>query len=191
MRPFLFALLAAVAVSACTSNEEEGTDELVEDTTAVSETPVVADPGLSPAQRDSLLALGYPVLVPTDPGEFHLDSVRIEMDPAFYALTYGRDDSTCVTITGASEGIGGPGLPMDSMIVDVPALSRGVSVHRAGPNGEEADTWGAGAIVSNWIEIDRMHANVISRDEGACRGLSLDEAATFIGGLRRLDGAAE
>ena len=188
MRPFLFALFAAVALSACTSDEAEGTDEVVEDTTMVSETPVIGDPGLTPAQTDSLLALGHAVLVPTDPGAFHLDSVTVEMDPAFYSFTYGRDDSTCVTITGASEGLGGPGLPLDSLVVEVPALSRGVSVHRAGPGGEEADSWGANAIISNWIEIDGMYANVISRDEGTCRGLTLDETADFISGLRRLDG---
>ncbi len=191
MRPFLLALLAAVALSACTSDEAATADEAAADTTVATETPMIGDPGLTPAQTEALLALGRPVLVPTDPGQFHLDSVTVEADPAFYSFTYGRDDSTCVTITGASEGLGGPGLPMDSLVVDVPALSRGVSVHRAGPSGEEADSWGAGAVVSNWIEIDGMYANVISRTEGACRGLSLDDTATFISGLRRLDASAE
>ena len=185
MRPLLITLLA-VTLAACTS-DEAGDGTLAPDSVVVEGDTMAAvgDPGLTAAQTDSLLALGYPVLVPSDPGAFRLDSAEVEAEPPYYSLYYGRDDGACVTITGATEGFGGPGLPEDSLVVEIPALGRTLALHHA-VTPDDAESWGEGAIISEWLDLDGMLVHVITRDEGACRGLPMDEAAAFVGGLRTL-----
>ncbi|MEM1117077.1 MAG: hypothetical protein AAF845_04500 [Bacteroidota bacterium] len=155
--------------------------------------PVTPPPGdLSRSQADQLRGLGFPVLVPGDPGDFRLSVFEVNQSAvgASYRLDYQRPDGACFQISGATEGLGGPGYPLvstDVRIEGVPGRPV-VRVFEAAddPEATSAQVWGVGAVVSEFVSMDGMSVKFLSDTVGGCRPVSLAEGAALVAGLEMI-----
>lgn len=161
--------------------------------------------GLSAAQAAELVALGVPVLIADDLDRFRLTEFSADrtVSPGFtavsYRLGYRRDDGACFEVYGGNDGFGGPDLPLVSQAVRLAALPGRptVELYRAAddPSATSAQDWGAGTVISDYIEVGDAEAGGTvslfrSASGSGCRALSLAEAAPIFARLRLVDGGA-
>ena len=184
MRP-LALLAAACALAACSPRPPD----------VDATEPQFAD--LSAEQLDQLRDLGAPVLLPnlaaSGAATFRLVGFAVErrgMLPS-YALTYRREaDGACFEVSGSSEGLGGPDLPLVYTEAPVPGIpgAPAVRVYEASsdPGATSAQVWGLGTVVSDFIELDGMTALFLSDTAGGCRPVGLEEGARIVAGMRLL-----
>ena len=188
-------LLAPALLAACSSAPRDPLpDEPEVDT---SERTVG---GLTLDQAARLQALGVPVVIPSEPGDFALAVVEAERQDAWpragavrYALDYRRADGACFEISGGNRGFGGPDLPLVSTEVSVDGLGgRTVRVYQAAdvPGATSAQVWGVRTVVSDFIDLDGGAALFLSDTQGGCRPVSLEEGAQIVAGLRLLSADA-
>jgi len=200
-RSTLLALLA-FGLAACTGGASDGASAADSLTAAPPASASVdttragraAAAGLSAAQVDSLAVLGFPVLVPSDPGAFRPVAVWTEQTPVWeYVVTYRRDDGACIEVAGVEEGMDEMRLPALAREVSVPALGRTFTLFDAGrdPASDDPENWGMGTVVSDWLDLDGLRTHLISRyDEGLpCAPVSAEDLAAFAATLRPLDPA--
>ena len=184
-------LLTSVALAACSSAPRDALPDVPEVDT--SERTVG---GLTMDQATRLRALGVPVVIPSEPGDFVLAVVEAERQDAGpragavrYALDYRRADGACFEISGGNRGFGVPDLPLVSTEVTVDGLGgRTVRVYEAAdvPGATSAQVWGVRTVVSDFIDLERGAALFLSDTQGGCRPVSLDEGARIVSGLRLL-----
>lgn len=154
--------------------------------------------GLTLAQADSLVALGYPVYVPAMPQGWMLTgflartvAMGDERYPE-YTLTYAGPGGACVVVEGASGGLG-------DVFVQPPPRERAVpltSVSHFGPAllgwaepGDREPGWEGGRVSTEWIGTDGLLVLVRSDDGPACTPARADEVEAFVVGLRPLEPA--
>lgn len=175
------ALLAAITLLAACAAPPPAPDETE---------PAIA--GLSAGQLAQLRALGVPVLIPGDLGAFQLEGFEVDRQgpSATYAMGYRRADGACFEVSGATDGLGGPGFPLVSTavrLVNVPGAPA-VRVYEAAddPLATSAQVWGVGTVVSEFIELDGMTALFLSDTVAGCRPVTLEEGAEIVSALRLL-----
>lgn len=155
-------------------------------------TGVVAEAGLFPEDAETLRELGVPILVPTRTGAFEVSSsASADTYGASYRIDYRRaSDGACFTVEGVTEGVGGPVLSGIFTEVAVPALNRTVRLYKASdnPQAPSAQVWGAGTVLTDFIEVRRVFVRVASRAENGCKPLSLEAATPIVASLTPLPG---
>ncbi len=203
MSPFpLSGLALALALAACTSPEDgprPAAPAAVADAVvaAADTTARAAAAGISPEQAASLDALGVPVAVPVLPRDWRLETVTVarpgpgDFGWPEYALTYRRNNGACLTLLGASEGLG-------SVMVDEPPARRNVrapdlatagpvALGWAGPVAGTAEGWETPRLESEWFGIDGIAFRITSEATPACRRVRPEAATAFVASLRYLD----
>jgi hypothetical protein len=189
MRPLTVALTALTALAACSGPPG-----------AYATQPQTAD--LSAEQLAALRDLGAPVLLPdleaSGVAGFRLVGFAVERRGLLpsYALDYTREaDGACFEISGSSEGLGGPRLPLVYVEVPVPGIPGGPTVRvfeaSGDPGATSAQVWGRNTVVSDYIALDEMTALFLSDTAGGCRPVGLREGARIVGGLRLLPPAGD
>ena len=142
--------------------------------------------------------MAYPILVPSDLGEFRLDGATVDDDAedVYYRLRYRRPDGVCFTVSGSGGGEGRRlsrlTAPHDTTSVVIRSLHVPVVVYQARADQEgNGSRWRAGDVTTGSIEADGLSVTLMSRSDGdgECRALSLAEAVTLVAGLRPLDPA--
>ena len=143
--------------------------------------------GLTADQEADLRALGVPVLVPSDPGDFWLANLAVERTDvvANWALDYHRDDGACFEVSGGNDGFGAPDMPLVSTEARITDLRQTVRVYQAAdvPGATSAQVWGLRTVVSDIIDLDGAAALMLSDTEGGCQPVSLEEGARIVSGL--------
>lgn len=152
--------------------------------------------GLDGEQADALAALGVPVYVPVMPAGWTL--VRATADSTVgggavwpeYALDYRTDRGTCLSLVGASEGLGDVMLnePPYERDVRVP----GVPMHAParlgwGVAGERAEGWEDGRVATEWFGADVLSVRIEASRTDECQPASPEAVETLVGSLRPLD----
>ena len=154
--------------------------------------------GLAEAQARALLALDAPVLLPRAMPGWTVTEARAESGiPGVVDYTVGwkREDGACVRLLGTNDGIGGPEYPGLSAEVSLAALPGPppARVYKAGtdPGSESAQNWGAGTVISDYVEIGKeggwMAVWLYSSSDDGCTPLGLREAASLLASLQFLD----
>ncbi|HEX9951629.1 MAG TPA: hypothetical protein VGB53_07660 [Rubricoccaceae bacterium] len=204
-------LFAAIAFSACTSDEPAGTaDAGAADTTAAAQTNATgtkaeraATAGISDEDVAYLDSTEVPVYLPALPEGWRLEEVFTERDNEndtfvhFYSATYRTPDSTCVVISGREEGTDGfppswPSTPPNERNVTVAGIPVDGPVRLGwGVAGEGATGWEGGLVATEEFVMDG-HSYVVetSGDEG-CQMASHEDVETFLTSLRALDPALD
>ena len=154
--------------------------------------------GLADDQARALLALHAPVLLPRAmPGWTVTQFEAATPFPGVkdYTVSWRRDDGACLDLMGSNDGLGGPGYPGASVEVTLASLpgSPSARVYKADtdPLSASAESWGAGNVVSDYVEVgenaDFMAVWLLSRTGEGCASLSLRDAAAILASLRPLE----
>lgn len=155
--------------------------------------------GLSRRQAAALAALGVPVYVPEMPAGWTLLAASADSlaDGAFvwpaYALRYQTDQQTCLSLVGASDGLGDVMLddPPYERTVRVPGVPM-AALARLGWSvpGERTEGWADGRVASEWFGTDLISVRVeAAPGEGGCLPASPEAAESLLTSLRPLDPA--
>ncbi len=161
---------------------------------------LLADEARADADRDAAALafraprMAYPILVPSDLGDFRLDGATVDDDDdeVYYRLRYRRPDGACFAVSGS----GGEGRPIsglaathDTASVVVGAIHAPVVIYRARGDQPESSRWEAGDLTTGSIEADGLSVRLTSLADGDddCRAVSLDDARMLVAGLRPLD----
>lgn len=184
-----FSLAALLLLAACAAPVDRGPRTPDRDDVGLEDVGTLPV-GLSADDVETLTELGVPVVVPSDPGTFEvveLEASAVDRS-ASYSVRYQRADGACFELSGGSEGFGGPSLPIVSTDVRVNGLGRTVRVHEASrdPGATSAQVWGAGTIVSEFIDLDGASALFLSDTAGGCRPVTLDEGVQIVRSLVQL-----
>ncbi len=200
MTPTRLLLAALVGVAACTGTPGEDAPLGAEAPAGAAEAPAsrAEAAGLDEDQAAALAALGVPVYVPVMPAGWTL--VRATADSTTdggavwpeYAVEYRTDRGTCLSLVGASEGLG-------DVMVDEPPYERdvrvpGVPMHGParlgwGVAGERAEGWEDGRVATEWFGADVLAVRAEAARTDACAPASPEAVETLVGSLRPLDPA--
>ncbi|MFN3596890.1 MAG: hypothetical protein ACK41D_06435 [Rubricoccaceae bacterium] len=210
--PFASLVVLAVAtLGVASSCQEQGAGPAPEAATSEAAAPGAPAPsetntraaraaaaGLTLAQADSLVALGYPVYVPAMPEGWMLTGflarAYVRGDERFpeYTLTYAERSGACVVVEGASEGLG-------DVFVQPPPREQAVPLARVsafGPAllgwaeaGDGVAGWENGRVSTEWIGSDGLYVLVRSDDGPACTPARAEEVEAFVASLRPLEPA--
>ena len=143
---------------------------------------------LSDAQRARLDALGLPLALLRPGDGWTADRVTAERfapGAESYAVRWRRADGACIEVNGATDGIGGPEFPIESVEVRLSAMPGAppVRLYRASddPAATSAEVWGPGTVVSDFIEVGTpggpMFVTLRSAAEDGCTALTLERVA--------------
>lgn len=192
--------LLAFAFASCAGTPPAPMDPAVAERTRAA--GLVTDAAREEAAREAAALarraprMAYPILVPSDPGEFRLDGATVDDDgeAVYYALRYRRPDGACFTVAGGGDEMRRPPSgERDSAAVEVRALHRPAFVFRVreGLGGPAAPGRRAGDVISGPIEADGLAVTFSSvlDEERDCRPITLEEAVGLVAGLRPLDPA--
>ncbi|CAN5590351.1 hypothetical protein BH23BAC4_BH23BAC4_17170 [soil metagenome] len=162
-------------------------------TDVATDDPRAAAAGLDDSQAAELMAYGYPVVVPTDLGEFELSEVQHGSEFGFhYLLDYRSEDGACFIVTGVTDGLGGPGFPEEAAPAPAPHLGLPIQLNLYvaddTPGSDEAETWGPGALMSDYMAVDGVYTTFRSGYDN-CRPPSLAEGQRLMASLRYLNPA--
>ncbi|GAB5536731.1 MAG: hypothetical protein Rubg2KO_29800 [Rubricoccaceae bacterium] len=143
--------------------------------------------GLTTDQVRQLEQLGAPVLVPRRMDGFMVDRFQASRTEygAGYSIAYRRSGGSCFEVNGTTDGIGGPGYPIVQMDVTIGALGQPSRIYKASddPDATSAQNWGAGTVISEFVDVDGMFVSFLSASVGGCRPLSLEEAGPIFASL--------
>ena len=198
MTPTRLLIAALVGVAACTGTPADDVPAAPAAGTAEVPASRAEAAGLDDDQAAALAALGVPVYVPVMPAGWTL--VRATTDSLAegtavwpeYGLDYRTDRGTCLSLVGASEGLG-------DVMLDAPPYERdvrvpGVPMHGAarlgwGVAGERAEGWEDGRVATEWFGADVLAVRVEASRTDACPPASPEAVETLVGSLRPLDPA--
>lgn len=198
MTPTRLLLAALVGVAACTGTPAD--DAPTDPAAGTADAPAsrAEEAGLDEDQAEALAALGVPVYVPVMPAGWTL--VRATADSSAegvavwpeYALDYRTDRGTCLSLVGASEGLG-------DVMLDEPPYERdvrvpGVPMHGParlgwGVAGERAEGWEDGRVTTEWFGADVLAVRAEAARTDDCQPASPEAVETLVGSLRPLDPA--
>lgn len=193
-RPLLPVLLVALAACAQPS-PADAQDAPADSTRSVRPAPPsrAAAAGLSPEQAGRLADLGVPVAVPTLPAGWMLAGLDTALDGGFprYTLLYRGPDGACLTVEGATEGLGDvfTSEPPGRLDVDIPflATSGPVPLGWSGGTYGTAEGWETNRVQSEWLGVDGVAVQVRSDDENGCTVARPETVADALASLRPLD----
>ena len=195
--PVRLLLAASLSLAACTTGAMPRPTPRPR---AVADAPVTRAEaaGLSRDQADALTALGVPVYVPVMPPGWTLVSATADSTVGGgsvwpeYEIAYRTDRGTCLSVIGASEGLG-------DVMVETPPYERdvrvaGVPMHSAarlgwGVAGERAEGWEDGRVATEWFGADVLAVRAEASRTDGCAPASPEAVETLVGSLRPLDPA--
>ena len=150
--------------------------------------------GLTTDQARQLDQLGSTVLVPRRVEGFTVDRFQASRTEygAGYSISYRRSDGSCFEVNGTTDGIGGPGYPIVQMDVTIGAIGQPSRIYKASddPDATSAQNWGAGTVISEFVDVDGMFVSFLSTTVGGCRPLSLEEAGPIFASLAPVGGGS-
>ena len=195
--PVRLLLAAALSLAACTTRSD--VPAAPADADGAEAPPSRAEAaGLDREQADALTALGVPIYVPTMPAGWTLTSATADSTVGGgsvwpeYEIAYRTDRGTCLSLIGASEGLG-------DVMVQEPPYGRdvrvpGVPMHAParlgwGVAGERAEGWEDGRVATEWFGADVLSVRAEASRTDDCQPASPEAVETLVGSLRPLDPA--
>lgn len=149
--------------------------------------------GLSPTQAQQLAVLGVPVAVPAVPDGWTVADVTAARNDGFptYAIVYRSPDGACLTVEGATEGVGGVFVtePPSRLDVEVPFLATAgpVPLGWSGGTFGTSEGWEDARVQSEWLGVDGVAVQVRSTGGTGCTVARPEVVADVVASLRALD----